>query len=138
MIYFLRLIYSRFSGPFWPNGPMGLTFQAQAGLGRYYVPDLDQNGPLGLDGPAQKPAQAGPKWAGPWPNPPLGNTYHAFSWIFDPPESVTTYQEYLIYDEVSMIGSIGGTLGMCIGFSLTNLSNSFLNFIQYLLSRLES
>ena len=66
------------------------------------------------------------------------NASHAFAWVFDPPESVTTYQEYLIYDEVSMIGSIGGTLGMCIGFSLTNLSSSFLNFIQYLHTRLGS
>ena len=52
--------------------------------------------------------------------------------MFDPPEMVTMHDEYLIYDEVSMIGSIGGTLGMCIGFSFTNLMSCFLNFIQYL------
>ena len=50
---FLRLIYIIFSGPFWPYGPMGLTFLAQAVLCRYYLQDLGQNGPLGLDGPAK-------------------------------------------------------------------------------------
>ena len=59
-------------------------------------------------------------------------------YMFDPPEMVTMHDEYLIYDEVSMIGSIGGTLGMCIGFSFTNLMSCFLNFIQYLHTRLGS
>ena len=31
------------------------------------------------------------------------------------------YEEYLIYDNIHLIGSIGGTLGMCIGFSFTGI-----------------
>ena len=28
------------------------------------------------------------------------------------------YEEYLIFDAIGMIGSVGGTLGMFIGFSM--------------------
>ena len=31
------------------------------------------------------------------------------------------HEEYLIFDSVAMIGSIGGTLGLCIGFSFANV-----------------
>ena len=31
------------------------------------------------------------------------------------------FEEYLIYDFISMIGSVGGTLGLFIGFSFTNV-----------------
>ena len=31
------------------------------------------------------------------------------------------YEEYLIYDNIHLIGTIGGTLGMCIGFSFTGI-----------------
>ena len=34
-------------------------------------------------------------------------------------DSITVYDNYLIYDTITMIGSVGGTLGMCIGFSFT-------------------
>ena len=34
-------------------------------------------------------------------------------------DSMTVYDNYLIYDAITMIGSVGGTLGMCIGFSFT-------------------
>ena len=34
---------------------------------------------------------------------------------------MTLYEEYLIHDAISMVGSVGGTLGMCIGFSFTGL-----------------
>ena len=33
----------------------------------------------------------------------------------------TLYEEYLIYDDIHLIGSIGGTLGMCIGFSFIGI-----------------
>ena len=47
------------------------------------------------------------------------------------PELVAVYDEYLIYNEISMIASVGGTLGMCIGFSFTNVVSCIINFIQY-------
>ena len=31
------------------------------------------------------------------------------------------YEEYLNYDAIGMIGSVGGTLGMFIGFSMTGV-----------------
>ena len=46
-----------------------------------------------------------------------------FKYVFASPETVTVYEEYLIYDTVGMIGSVGGTLGMCIGFSFSTLIN---------------
>ena len=42
---------------------------------------------------------------------------------FEPPEITTIYEEYFICDITSMIGSVGGTLGMCIGFSFSTLIN---------------
>ena len=45
--------------------------------------------------------------------------------------STTVYEEYLIYDIISVIGSVGGTLGMCIGFSFTGLISSLINLLQH-------
>ena len=47
------------------------------------------------------------------------------------PQVLTIYQEYLIYDDIGMIGSVGGTLGMFIGFSFSNAISSTLNFLQF-------
>ena len=30
------------------------------------------------------------------------------------------HEEYLIYDTIGFLGSIGGALGLCIGFSFSN------------------
>ena len=48
--------------------------------------------------------------------------------------SMTIYEEYLIYDVISMVGSVGGTLGMCIGFSFTGAISFLINVIQNLSS----
>ena len=40
------------------------------------------------------------------------------------------HEEYLIYDEVGMIGSVGGTFGMFIGFSFANIVSQILNLIE--------
>ena len=47
-------------------------------------------------------------------------------------KTVTVHEEYLVFDSVSMIGSIGGTLGLCIGFSFTNVFAAFLKFLNFL------
>ena len=39
-------------------------------------------------------------------------------------------EEYLIYDVVGLIGSVGGTFGMFIGFSFANIVSMILNQIQ--------
>ena len=34
-----------------------------------------------------------------------------FWYDFTPPEHITVNEEYLIYDTIGMVGSVGGTLG---------------------------
>ena len=43
---------------------------------------------------------------------------------------IIVFEEYLIFDIIGMIGSVGGTLGMCIGFSFTNVITIFFKFIE--------
>ena len=50
------------------------------------------------------------------------NATFGFGFTFDSTNSMTlVFEEYLIYDLTSMIGSVGGTLGMCMGFSFTGV-----------------
>ena len=51
------------------------------------------------------------------------NLKHAsvIEYTFKQPETMTVQTEFLVYDITTLIGSIGGTLGMCIGFSFTNV-----------------
>ena len=55
-----------------------------------------------------------------------------FSYGFASPELVDVHQEFLVYDTIGMIGSVGGTLGMCIGFSFTSSISFLLNAIKKL------
>ena len=50
-----------------------------------------------------------------------------FFWSFAPPKTTILYEEYLIYDTIGLIGSVGGTLGMFIGFSFSNALETLLN-----------
>ena len=47
------------------------------------------------------------------------------------PEYVEVHEEYVIYDAIGMIGSVGGTLGMFIGFSFTNIISSIINYLKH-------
>ena len=40
------------------------------------------------------------------------------------------FHEYLIYDSMGMIGSVGGTFGMFIGFSMTGVISSIIEFFK--------
>ena len=42
----------------------------------------------------------------------------------------TIYDEYLIYDVINAIGAIGGTLGMCIGFSFSGVISFVIGILQ--------
>ena len=54
-----------------------------------------------------------------------------FGYSFGSSNSMTIlYEEYLIYDVISMIGSVGGTLGMCIGFSFTGVLSILMKMIK--------
>ena len=50
-----------------------------------------------------------------------------------PSNSTTFYEEYLVYDGIDAIGSVGGSLGMCIGFSFSNLISSLINILQHVI-----
>ena len=47
------------------------------------------------------------------------------------------FQEYLIYDTMGMIGSVGGTLGMFIGFSMTGVISSLIGYFGKCVSNLK-
>ena len=51
-----------------------------------------------------------------------------------PPKEMSIEKEYLIHDFVGMLGSIGGTLGMFIGFSFLGIISSMLKQLQFLLN----
>ena len=53
-----------------------------------------------------------------------------FGFNFAQPATVTTHGEYLIYDAIGVIGSVGGTLGMFIGFSFSNAVSYITNKIS--------
>ena len=52
-----------------------------------------------------------------------------FKVVFDPPK-MTVHEEYLIYDLIAMISAIGGTLGLCIGFSFANITSTALGYFE--------
>ena len=70
-----------------------------------------------------------------WKSDKYSRIFQRRFWLFYTvcyPETVMVYEEYLIYDTIGMIGSIGGTLGLFIGFSFTNAITFILNYLQNL------
>ena len=49
---------------------------------------------------------------------------------FANPPKILVREEYLIYDGVAMISAIGGTLGLCIGFSFTEFLTTALKLLN--------
>ena len=58
------------------------------------------------------------------------NNSYTLTYKFASPEMTIEFKERLVFDTVNMIGSVGGTLGMCIGFSFSGIISTFLDFIQ--------
>ena len=58
-----------------------------------------------------------------------GNQFQ-LSYTFSPPEMTFEYKERLVFDDVGMIGSVGGTLGMCIGFSFIGMASVVLDIMK--------
>ena len=53
-------------------------------------------------------------------------------WIYEFDNELTEdYEEYLMFDIIGLIGTVGGTLGLFIGFSFFDVSS---NIIHYLFS----
>ena len=57
------------------------------------------------------------------------------SYEFSSPEYVKTYEEYLICDGKTMVGNVGGTFGMFIGFSFSNVISNLIEIFQRLGNR---
>ena len=67
------------------------------------------------------------KWIGNW----ISSEDYKFSLIYQFSKNETiVFEEYLIYDLISMIGSVGGTLGLFIGFSFNNVVSDILYQIK--------
>ena len=49
---------------------------------------------------------------------------------FVPPPKMKIKEEYLIYEKIAFISSVGGTLGLCVGFSFYNSGSSVFGWIQ--------
>ena len=60
-----------------------------------------------------------------WYNPKRNEAI--FRMTFQKPPRVTVKEEYLIYDLLTMIGAVGGTLGIFIGFSFHDLFQGILS-----------
>ena len=58
------------------------------------------------------------------------NYQSLFMYTFNNPGLTIVHEEYMIFDFVTMIGSIGGTLGLCIGFSYTNTISYLLGYLK--------
>ena len=59
---------------------------------------------------------------------------HEYQWSFMMASSKTqVYQEYVVYDAMGLVGNIGGTLGLFLGFSFRDF---ILMSIDYLRNRL--
>ena len=49
---------------------------------------------------------------------------------FNEPAEVLVKEEYIIFDGVAMISAIGGTLGLCIGFSFLEIAINILRILE--------
>ena len=58
----------------------------------------------------------------------------SFKISFVPPK-VTVFEEYLIYDFVTMISAIGGTMGLCVGFSFFDIMGLLLKLFEKITNR---
>ena len=53
-----------------------------------------------------------------------------FKMVYSHPPKVQVKEEYLIYDTLALVSSIGGTMGICIGVSFYNVLNVLLTWLE--------
>ena len=56
--------------------------------------------------------------------------YAVILYKFALPLKAKVYEEYLITDGITLIGSVGGTLGLFIGFSVSNVVYFIVDFFK--------
>ena len=59
-----------------------------------------------------------------------------FTYKFDTPETTDVFSEYIIVDTMTMIGSIGGTLGLYVGFNFFDFAMQIMGWIQMLVVKI--
>ena len=85
--------------------------------------NLEYFGKLGMSMPHQPPE--------------IGNrSFYQMNYIIDREMAMKVYEEYIIIDAISMIGSVGGTLGLFIGFSFSNVINIIIGYLQLLINKI--
>ena len=68
---------------------------------------------------------------------PIKDNQMRFSLEFIHPPAFKVKEEYIIYDLVSMIGAIGGTMGICIGFSFREITGLLIKCLGILINKLK-
>ena len=56
-----------------------------------------------------------------------------FETYFSTPAEVTVREEYIIYDAVALVSTIGGTLGIFIGFSFKELITMLFSYVEMIM-----
>ena len=72
-----------------------------------------------------------------WKLPLPTNNSLALSYTFGKKE-MDVKQEYLIYDIITMIGSVGGTLGLFIGFSFLTCISSIIKKMKHVVNMVDN
>ena len=62
------------------------------------------------------------------PNP--NETYFSLTIRYKAPATITLHEEYLIIDIYGMVGIVGGTLGLFVGFSFFDVITYLMKFFQ--------
>ena len=61
---------------------------------------------------------------------PDDRNYFKLIYYFGNPEYTKVYKEYVIMTEMNLIGNVGGTLGMFIGFSFSGVIALIISFFK--------
>ena len=71
--------------------------------------------------------------------PPYKNTtYFSLVVRYNPPGTETVYEEYLIVDFYGMVGVVGGTLGLFIGFSFFNVITFLIDLVKKMYKKINN
>ena len=62
--------------------------------------------------------------------------FYQMHYSIDKEIEMKVYEEYIIIDAISMIGSVGGTLGLFIGFSFSNVINIIIGYLQLFINKI--
>ena len=71
----------------------------------------------------------------PWGLPDWASNIAIIVIDFMDPPLVTVKEEYLVYDGVALISSVGGLLGICVGVSFHGFSSGVLYYVGQMLRR---